>query len=475
MKKSDQIKQRLASKKAEKRRLANSAVDLRAKVEKEKRALTDEEQALIDDIKAQAETLVAEIAELEVALEAEVEAETEAETEARRKSNQGKDPESRAFAPVTFDTKELGEDQMRSVNAFSFAKAMRQAKAGGLDGVELEMHQEGQKEMRNAQASPQGGPGVIVPMVVLRNKKIRSMSVTGGTGGNKGGNTLRDEPIDYISLLKAKTPLFSQYGVRFVTDLSGNLPLVRQTQAVDFGWEGEEEENNLTDMTLARYELKPHRLSGTVRVSDQLLIQSSLDVESMINEDILSSHQVIIQKAIINGAGTDQPLGLLNDPDVITLALGADGGTLDWPKVLNLIQALDDENSLLNDPKFLLGTRLRTALKSASIDAGSGLKIWDLVANTIDGYMADTSNIVPKNLEKGAKDNLTAMIFAQWSEYLFAQWGGFEIIYDPYTRARNGQKQWTLNVFHDGVARRPKSFALYKDVEAGTTGTESES
>jgi len=465
MKRSDKLKQKRTAKITAKRALISSMAGLRTIAET--RMLTDEEKAKLLDIKMQAEAIVAEVEEIDMEIvdaeEEERETEKTAEEEKRKKTPDGR-------MPVDFSTSEMSEADKRTINTFSMAKAMRNAaNLSGLDGVEKEMHEEGVREL-NMSGATRNGAGVMVPMVVLRNKRFagtsRAMSVTGGSGGNKGGVLLRDEPIDYISLLKEKTPLISQYGVQMITGLQGDLPLVRQTAATTFGWKGEVADADLTDMTLSEYKMTPHRLTGQVLVSDRLLIQSSLDIEALLNEDIISSHAVILQKAVINGAGaaSNQPLGLLNDADVISLALGVNGGSLDFAKVLALIQGVDDENSLLNDPKFLLGTKLRTPLKTGDIDAGSGLKIWDLITNTIDGYYADTSNIVPKNLTKGTGTALTAIIFGNWKDYVLGQWGGLEIIFDPYTKALSGQKVYTLNVFHDGVARRPKSFSNYKDV-----------
>lgn len=467
MKKSDKLKQKRSLKKTERRKLLDQIAKLRESAET--RQLTDEEKTLITQIKAQAEAIVEEVEELDVQVEEAEEEEREMEEEEKRKS-----PSKRQNAPVDHAVSDISDEEKRNIRNYSIARAMRAASnPKHFDGFEKEMHDEGMKEYRAAGVT-NAGSGVVVPTMVLRHGGLsqRAMSVTGGTSGNKGGVTLRDEPIDYIELLKAKTPLVDQYGVQMISGLQGDLPLVRQSAAVQFGWKGEVADADETDMTLLEYKMTPHRLTGQIFVSDQLLIQSSLDIEGMINADILSSHAVTLQSAAINGAGSgsDQPLGILNDPDVIALVLGAAGGLLDWEKVQNLIQALDDQNHLMDDPKFLLATVLRTALKTGSIDAGSGLKIWDLITNRIDGYYADTSNIVPKDLSKGGADDLAAILFGNWSDYILGMWGGMEIIYDPYTRAKNAQKVYTLNVFHDGVARRPKSFAYYKDVIPVATG-----
>jgi hypothetical protein len=98
------------------------------------------------------------------------------------------------------------------------------------------------------------------------------------------------------------------------------------------------------------------------------------------------------------------------------------------------------------------------------------------VANTIgegqlNGYRAAISSLVPSELEKGTGYNLHAIIFGNWADLLMGQFGGLDIVVDPYTQATNTLLRIVVNSWWDIAIRHSASFAAIKDASAGEFNT----
>ena len=125
---------------------------------------------------------------------------------------------------------------------------------------------------------------------------------------------------------------------------------------------------------------------------------------------------------------------------------------------------IDDSNAV--DPKrcFVTTNQVKRAAKDIKVDAGSGKFLFNDESKMI-GYDAMASTLMPNNLTKGTAANVcSAIILANWSRYTLANWGVKELIYDPYSRKKEGIKELTLNSFWDGVVTHPEAFAVVNDI-----------
>ena len=86
--------------------------------------------------------------------------------------------------------------------------------------------------------------------------------------------------------------------------------------------------------------------------------------------------------------------------------------------------------------------------------------------NELLGYNVGVSTLVPDDLNPGG--NKTAIIFGNFADLIIANWGGLDLIVDPYTLATTGQIRIVVNSFWDVKLRQPKSFAWAADVTYGT-------
>ena len=72
---------------------------------------------------------------------------------------------------------------------------------------------------------------------------------------------------------------------------------------------------------------------------------------------------------------------------------------------------------------------------------------------------------MPTNLTKGtAATKCSALILGNFQDLYIGQWGGIDIVVDPYTGARTGEVYTTLNAWNDVKVVEPKSFAAIVDI-----------
>ena len=77
------------------------------------------------------------------------------------------------------------------------------------------------------------------------------------------------------------------------------------------------------------------------------------------------------------------------------------------------------------------------------------------------------TTLMPSDITKGTGKNLSAMLFGNFADVIVGQWGGLDIIVDPYTLKKSAQVEITMNAWHDVFVRHDESFAAIKDIKNG--------
>ncbi|WP_347394907.1 phage major capsid protein [Parabacteroides leei] len=352
---------------------------------------------------------------------------------------------------------QISEDVREAARKFSFAKFLREmASDAGLTGVELEMSQLAKEETERSGIKLEG---IGIPVCVLNyNRAFPGM--TAGTQAD-GGYTIATT-LQYQDELRKRLVLASA-GAQYIGGLVGNISVV-DGKSITTSWEGENDKVGDTKKNFSARNLSPKRLAVNVPISKQLINQGSWDVESMIVSDILAAHAEALEEVAINGSGVKQPKGLLNTDGIGSVVMGENGGEATFKKMVDLETAISIRNADLGSLAYLTNSKVRGALKTTlRAQAVSGY-IWE--NNEVNGYKALASNIVPSDIEKGTGKNLSAAIFGNFNDLLICQWGGLDIISDPFALKKEGAIEITMNAYHDVFIRRPESFAAAKDIIA---------
>jgi len=286
-----------------------------------------------------------------------------------------------------------------------------------------------------------------------------------------GGNFIPTEKLGFFEALFAATVL-EMLGVQKLTGLSANTDLTGFTASVTSAWAATEVGTQTpSNPTTAARQLRPNLLYTACDISRRLLLQTNPSIDTFVLNNMMRSMAVAFEAAVINGAGSaGVPLGILGS-GIGSVAIGTDGGAPTYAKILSLIQTVKTADGSNANRMFLTNNKVVAKLKQTAIDSGSGAMVmgynglFNSQIGVIDGYNVAVTSNVPSTLDKGATTGVcSALIFGDFSQVVTGQFGGVELIVDPYTNARTGTLSYTVNQFLDSTVLQPTALAAIADL-----------
>lgn len=336
---------------------------------------------------------------------------------------------------------------------FSISKAIREANPamgrGVLTGVEKEVHEMGVAESRAAGVDVPSDTMFSLPLSMLR---ATQQTVTQDAGAY-GGALVQNQAPRMVEPLRPRL-ILEDLGATFLTGLiGGNIPLVVGN---DFAMEFLAEGAAITPQkkSYAGPTLAPKRAGGAVDISNQLLLQSSLDVEAMIMKGLVNGFAQLLHSACINGAGGVAPLGLLGVVGVNASTQAAAGAST-WARIVELQALIEEDNATDASLGYLLHPKLKAALKQITKDAGSGRFLFE--DGLIDGVKAISSSLVPTLDAAGTP--VFPLIYGDFSQMTIGQWGAINVSINPYSADLANSVRLVLNTHADMQVANPKAFA----------------
>jgi HK97 family phage major capsid protein len=362
----------------------------------------------------------------------------------------------------------------READAYSFARAIQScvSQNGGRgatipDGFEGEIHQEMMK--RNLGFEPSG---FMVPADARisnrslsraeRRRMSRDLQV--GIFGN-GGATVATELITPIIELLRNRMVTERLGVRVMAGLEGNVVIPRQTGAGTAYAVSEIAALTASTQTLDQIPVSPKRVGTQGVYSKQLVLQSSIDVESFMRDDFLKVLAIMWDRLILNGQGAaSEPLGILATPGIGSVLFGA---AATYAKLVSFHTQVATANADVGEMAYVTTPSAEGVLRAAAkllvgATTVAAMPLWDgpFGADSPDGiiagYRAASTNQMPND----------RMLFGVFSEVIHCLWGGYDIVVDPFTKAGNGEVVLTVNTWGDVAIRHPQCFAASSDSAA---------
>lgn len=353
------------------------------------------------------------------------------------------------------------KEDKKALKQYSTLKMLRMAMGREkYDGFEKEMHEEGLREAREL-GVPLAGSGIVVPQVVLNLSRTQKRDI--GVGSSGGGNAVATSLGDFIEYLNDHL-VFTQLGANFMTGLIGNMDFPKEATVAAATWEGETDANAETSPTVSKISLTPKRLGAFIDVANQMLIQTSPSIETLLSKQLINAVLLGIEKASIDGSGTAPvPEGILSTTGIGSVAIGTNGGAITWAHIIDLQSKVDVANAMQGNLGYLTNSKVRGKLKGTPKVSGQPIYIWPDAGNEVAGFKAAVTNQVPSNLTKGSGTALSAVIFGNFADLLIGQWGGIEVFPNPYTKAKTAQTELIINTFADIAVKRAGSFSAIVD------------
>ena len=335
-------------------------------------------------------------------------------------------------------------EERREKRRFSIVKFVNETISGSLSGLEAKAAEEGAEEYRRLGFTRNGQ---VIPSFILRDILGQSVS----TDGDALAET---RPNMYMPQLTNKLAV-QNLGATVLTGLGGKVPVVSST-AIAAEWATEGKEVAVKKVNWAKQMLTPKRNVTRVAVTKDLLHQTSYDVEAYLMRLMQTAHNELVEAGVIAGA-VDGPTGILNTTGVKVIDAA---GPITWKHIVDLETAVNENNASKGRLGYLTNAKVWGAMKTTPKTEGQDRFIMEETAgNRINGYPADWTNIVP------SADG-SSMIFGNWEDLFIGEWGGFDLVVDPFTQAGSAQTVITINAWNDVLVAEPKSFAVLKGIQA---------
>ena len=279
-----------------------------------------------------------------------------------------------------------------------------------------------------------------------------------------GGNLVATDLLagDFISLLRNAMVIMGM-GTRMLTGLNGNIAIPRHSGAATAYWVAESGAPTESQQSFDQVTMSPKTVGAYTDISRKLLLQSSLDVEALVQQDLATVLGLAIQQAAINGTGaSNQPSGLLT---LITpsVAGGTDGAAPTWANIVELETDVSVANADVGTLSYLTNAKVRGKLKGTSKVSGQNGFVWEGGDTPLNGYRAAVTNAVPSNLTKGSGSNLSAILFGNFADLLIGMWGTLDLMVDPYSNSTSGTVRVVALQDVDVAVRHAESFATMVD------------
>lgn len=271
----------------------------------------------------------------------------------------------------------------------------------------------------------------------------------------KGGFTIGTEVLggELIAMLRNKM-FVGRLNARQLTGLVGNIAIPRVTGGAIAYWLAETGVVTAADQAFGQIALTPHRLVGDTAYTKELLMQSSISVESFIREDLMRVLAIALDLAAINGSGSGQPVGILNTSGIGSVTFGA---AATWSKVVDFETQVANSNADDGSLAYLTTPAVRGKWKSITKFANTASPLWEKGSapdlGEVNGYPAAATRQVPTD----------RVIFGNWDDLILASWAGIDVVVDPYSLKKSGQIEITITNWADIAVRNAGSFAVSSD------------
>ena len=336
----------------------------------------------------------------------------------------------RASAKVAGGTVVDSTKESKELRDYSFQDAIASAKSGTMSGLVKEMDQEARNE---SLYTGQNYRGVGIPSSVLEARasvataSVNATEVMSFTDQLDANLVLTSAGANYYSgVNNMKFPIISSVNSYFQPESGGTAGGANGTA---------------TSLTL-----EPKKLISVVNVSNEALMQNA-SLETALRRNMAQSISATLENALLYG-GSD----VTNGPQSIFTDASA-GST----SAFSGATAIDIETTVLEAGVQLEGARMAYLMNGvayadikASAQVANVSPAYDNVNKLVNSYFSFYSS----NVGAGGTAHATKafVLFGDFSKVHIAQFGGLDMLYDPYTGGATGEPRLIVTSLVDGNA-----------------------
>lgn len=299
--------------------------------------------------------------------------------------------------------------------------------------------------------------------------EVQKRDLTVGTN-NAGGYTKQTTVVagSFIDRL-TNAMMVNKMGATQLTGLQGDLAIPSLSGGATAYWVAENSAPTESQATFGQVAMAPKTVGAFTDISRKLLIQSSVDVENLITNDLAKSVALAIDLAALHGTGaSNQPTGIAATAGIGSVAGGTNGLAPTLANLIGLWTEVAQDNADFGSTGFLTNSKVIGKLMSTT--RGTNLDM--IIKNfpnaegftDISGARCGVSNQVSSALTKGTSSGVcSAIFFGNWADLIIGQWSGVDVLVDPYTGGTAGTVRVRILQDCDVAVRHAESFAAMLD------------
>ena len=317
---------------------------------------------------------------------------------------------------------------------FSLLRAINNAVEGrSQDDSIMDVLEEGKSEFVKGGISYRG--------LTLPTNHLEQRTMLAGTAGS-GAEIVGTDILALLPFLRANLVL-AKAGATILSGLVGNIQVPILGTGSTATWKAENAAATAAGQGFSDITLSPKKITAYYDVSRTFLQQDSVQAEAMLQKDLLASVLDLLESTVLGTANisSTQPAGLFYTPTY------AFTGTSTFAGIISMETAVTAANALKNGATYLFHPSTIGVLKGTQKATYSSAFIAE--NSLVNGYPYYTTTNLPTVLS-----TKKAAIFGDFSNLLIGQWGGLDLLIDPYSQSLYGYVRVVVNFNVDAKARR---------------------
>jgi HK97 family phage major capsid protein/HK97 family phage prohead protease len=282
--------------------------------------------------------------------------------------------------------------------------------------------------------------GIVVCNDVLRR------DLTAGNPSTAGDLIYTDaRPGSFIEVLRKRNAL-AGLGVTVLSGLTGPVSMPKQTGEAQVYWKGEGVQGTQTEPSVGQVNMTLKEMSAWTRFSRSLVLQSSIDVETFVRNELATVAGLELARVGLYGLGSSsQPEGLKFITGINTVDFAAAQPT--YAELVAMETAINADDADVDAMAYITNATLYGGFKTTEKATGTAQFVLE-PGNTVNGYPVTRSNqVVSGDVWIGV-----------WSQMMLGLFGAVDLQVNPYSEDREGNVRVTIHQAVDYAVRHPESF-----------------
>ena len=322
----------------------------------------------------------------------------------------------------------VSKETPKEIRDYSFQEAMKQAYTGRMEGLVKEMDQEARNESR---FTGQSFKGIAIPSSVLTTRAAVATSAGNATEVMAWTDQLEANLVMasaganfYGGVNNMKFPVFSNINSGFVAETGGSAPAANGTAS--------------------SISLSPKKLISIVNVSAEAMAQNA-GLEAALRRNMAANVASTLEDALLRSGAdvSNAPESIFRDAATgpVTQFTGESAISMESTLLANNVNLQGARMAYLMDADAY--AKIKTEAQVSGISPA-----YDTNDKTVNSYFSFVSGNVASD---GTADR-DHVLFGDFSKVHIAQFGGLDILFDPFTNAGTGEARMVVTSLVDGNA-----------------------